>query len=470
VAVFASLFVCSLSEELNKDEIKAILKVENLHGALSDEKYKELLEALANKEPEQPVGSSGSPEMAAIAFAGVDGMAVTWYTESGTAGTIVKYGTASGSLDMTATGTAEAYADGHFHKVKLSGLENNKQYYYVCGSSEGWSEERSFNTSRAPGDLANFTIIVVGDMGLSHAADTMAAMRTLQPETDWYLHIGDISYADDFYLRLDTYQNSWDKWQRDMEPVTSKSAYMVLPGNHECTCNEVLPSLCPSSEKNFTAYNVRFRMPFSESATTSNMWYSFDYGGAHFVQINTESDYPDSPEGEGTRLGGGGFGDQITWLKNDLSNANANRHNTPWIIVSGHRPLYSRGGDRTSQKAAITAFEEIFHQNHVDLYLSGHIHWYERNYPIYQGNLVQKNYDNPSATTYIINGAAGNIEGHSKSDHGAQPWSAYLNDDVYGYGVLKIGFEGSNNSTLNWKWFDAANNALEDECTITKNL
>jgi hypothetical protein len=35
----------------------------------------------------------------------------------------------------------------------------------------------------------------------------------------------------------------------------------------------------------------------------------------------------------------GGFGDQITWLQNDLKQAAANRDAVPWIIVGGHRPM-----------------------------------------------------------------------------------------------------------------------------------
>ncbi len=35
------------------------------------------------------------------------------------------------------------------------------------------------------------------------------------------------------------------------------------------------------------------------------------------------------------------FGDQLSWLEADLAKANQNRHKRPWIIVGGHRPIYS---------------------------------------------------------------------------------------------------------------------------------
>lgn len=37
-------------------------------------------------------------------------------------------------------------------------------------------------------------------------------------------------------------------------------------------------------------------MPGPETKGVSNFWYSFDYGNAHFVTIDTETDFPYSPE------------------------------------------------------------------------------------------------------------------------------------------------------------------------------
>jgi hypothetical protein len=34
------------------------------------------------------------------------------------------------------------------------------------------------------------------------------------------------------------YESNWDLWQQWMNPVTLKTPYMVLPGNHEASCAE----------------------------------------------------------------------------------------------------------------------------------------------------------------------------------------------------------------------------------------
>ena len=114
-----------------------------------------------------------------------------------------------------------------------------------------------------------------------------------------------------------------------MQNVTASKGYMVLPGNHESECHSpacLLDFTYKHALQNFTAYNARFRMPFQESGACEtcqccvvdggggggwetpppalssmlcvtasitpistvggaglNMWYSFNYGNAHFV-------------------------------------------------------------------------------------------------------------------------------------------------------------------------------------------
>ena len=148
----------------------------------------------------------------------------------------------------------------------------------------------------------------------------------------------------------------------------------MLPGNHETTCSEVTPSLCSEGQRNFTSFLQRYYMPAVQSGAVNNMFYSLDYGLVHFVSIDTEVDFPNSPEGPGTGLNAGPFADQLTWLKADLAKAAANRAQVPWIVVSGHRPYYSScEGGTQSVKAA---FEELFLQYEVDLVFLGHIHWW----------------------------------------------------------------------------------------------
>lgn len=56
--------------------------------------------------------------------------------------------------------------------------------------------------------------------------------------------------------------------------------------------------------------------------------------------------------------------------------------------------------------------EDLFYKYGVDMYFSGHVHSYERNYPVYQGNVDPNKYNNPKATTHLLIGGAGNDEMH----------------------------------------------------------
>lgn len=88
----------------------------------------------------------------------------------------------------------------------------------------------------------------------------------------------------------------------------------------------------------------------------------------HYVSIDTEVSWPGAPEGPGTYANGGPFGDQLTWLQNDLIKANASRATVPWIIVSGHRPFYASGDVLTAQRSV---FEPYFLTYNVDLVFGG---------------------------------------------------------------------------------------------------
>ena len=228
------------------------------------------------------------------------------------------------------------------------------------------------------------------------------------------------------------YESNWDLWQQWMLNITTKIPYMTQPGNHETTCSEfdgpgnILTAYlnnnetnstapetaltyfsCPPSQRNFTAYQNRFRMPGKESGGVGNFWYSYDYGLAHFVSLQSETDFANSPnypfvadltgnettpkENETYVTDSGPFGyingsykvnanyEQIQWLIKDL--AAVDRTKTPWVIAMSHRPMYSSQVS-SYQKNLRAAFEGLLLENGVDAYLSGHIHWYERLFPL----------------------------------------------------------------------------------------
>jgi hypothetical protein len=389
----------------------------------------------------------------------------------------VKYGLVSNQYTYKATGESVTYLKSdrgdmvlyHSH-VKMTQLKPSTTYYYVCGDEvAGWSDEYSFTSAPAaptsPKTTLNTTVVVYGDMGIVNSQHTIprATGRILNKEADFVWHIGDISYADDYPGGL--YEEVWDQWFKQMEPAMRVAPYMVLPGNHEEDCKH---EGCKFS-RNFTAYNHRFKMPGAESGSNTNMFYSYNYANIHFVSISTETDFPGAPEPST-------FGDQLAWLENDLKVANSMRSIYPWILVAGHRPVYSsvhgESEDGKPIKEALkiqAAMEHLFHKYKVDLFICGHVHSYERTYPTYKSEVKSQSYHNAEDTAYVVIGTGGNTEGFSKDWTKTPKWSAAKFDKDYGYALMSIYQEHSKN-VLEWHFYSATDNVVQDNFRMVKDI
>ncbi|PPR99528.1 hypothetical protein GOBAR_AA21138 [Gossypium barbadense] len=129
---------------------------------------------------------------------------------------------------------------------------------------------------------------------------------------DVFLLPGDPSYAD-------TQQPLWDSFGRLVEPYASRRPWMVTEGNHEI---ETFPIIYPHG---FKAYNARWLMPYQESGSTSNLYYSFDVAGSHIIMLGSYTDFDEDSV-------------QYKWLESDLRKVD--RKKTPWVIVLLHAPWF----------------------------------------------------------------------------------------------------------------------------------
>eukprot|EP01087_Luapelamoeba_hula_P023788 TRINITY_DN881_c0_g1_i4.p1 TRINITY_DN881_c0_g1~~TRINITY_DN881_c0_g1_i4.p1 ORF type:complete len:467 (+),score=57.41 TRINITY_DN881_c0_g1_i4:108-1403(+) len=371
----------------------------------------------------------------------------------------VQYGTESGHYSHHSTGTTRSYhaPAGYCHDVLITDVSQGVRYYYRAGNDvDGWSEEYHFLIKISTGKPTAADPVVVpifGDMGITNSQYTIAALQTIK-NVDFFYHVGDISYADDRHS--DLYETVWNAWFHNMTHIHPYTPYMVLPGNHEAHSGKAVLEY----SKKFNVFNYRFKMP---SDNDYNMWYSINYKNIHFVSISTETDYP------GCEFHSYNFGNQLGWLEADLAAAAAAdaRKERPWIIVSGHRPLYSSESDSYVQNMLIPlqkAIEEMLHKYKVDIFFCGHVHAYERTYPVYRNQTVSRSYNNPQAVVTITTGAAGDIEGIAKT-WAPREWSAKIYDKTTGYGVLTV----PSDTTLQWQFYNSEDRSLIDSMTITKS-
>jgi|UniRef100_K3WNF5 hypothetical protein len=440
------------------------------------------------------------PQQIHLAFAGAKtgaGMTVSWATTDDVVDSAVWIGTSLETLTKATTNVSSKsyYADNGYslfhHHATVSGLTPHTKYYYKVGSlasTELQSQVNTFTTARNAQDTAEFEIAIYGDGGDGeNSVDTIKYVNGLAGKVDFIYHIGDISYADDDFLRqgklLDFgYEEIWNNWTNSLAPVMNTMPYMVVVGNHEAECHS--PACSDSNYRlnslgNYTAYNTRFKMPSVESGGALNMWHSFNHGPIHFTSVSTESDFVNAPTNQFTnRVKNGNFGDQLEWLEADLEVAAKNRADVPWLIVGMHRPMYHAGdADTTGNPKKGTqpqyiqaAFEELFIKYGVDVVLAGHEHSYERHVPIARGKPVmtgvsadKKTYVNPQAPVHIITGAAGNAEGHTEEPDAPAAWSAVFDYEHYGISKVKVSL-----TKLEWSFVASADGSVLDNFVMTK--
>ncbi|BET01030.1 Purple acid [Nesidiocoris tenuis] len=371
------------------------------------------------------------PEQVHISFGEtVNDFVVTWSTRDFTP-SVVEFGI--GGIVNTSKGQAMKFVDGgprkssqFIHRVTLKGLLPNQRYVYHCGSDLGWSDEFWFTTVNN-GTEWSPRLAVYGDMGNENARSLPYLQKDIISGLyDAILHVGDFAYD----MRNDNGEVG-DQFMRQIEPIAAYVPYMVSAGNHE-------------ESYNFSHYRARFSMPGGHE----NLWYSFDLGPIHFINLNTEAYY--FPE-YGLKLAI----KQYLWLEEDLKKATSaeNREKRPWIITYGHRPMYCSDDDgddcaRHSSRVR-TGFpifnwfglEPLFYKYGVDLEIWAHEHSYERLWPVYNHEVKngshENPYRNPKAPVHIVTGSAGCKEDTDPFVVHPEAWSAFRSSD-YGFTRLQV--------------------------------
>ncbi len=109
-------------------------------------------------------------------------------------------------------------------------------------------------------------------------------------------------------------------------PFAGSSLFLNTMGNHEVDWpgTSSYPGLGSASGGECGVVNIAM-VPMPSPANITQPWFSYDVGLIHFVGMSTEHNFTiGSP--------------QYLFLHNDLYNVD--RSVTPWIVFTGHRPMY----------------------------------------------------------------------------------------------------------------------------------
>lgn len=131
--------------------------------------------------------------------------------------------------------------------------------------------------------------------------------------------------------------------------------------------------------------------------------------------------------------------EQWEYLASDLRSVNRTR--TPWLVFSGHRPMYVDStnwavpdGDQPVARLLRDNLEDLLMAAKVDFAWWGHHHSSQRTCPVYRERCVdaQDASDGYRAPVHLIIGMAG--AGLSQNTAPARPdWLDFVDVDVHGY-------------------------------------
>ncbi|XP_076956479.1 putative purple acid phosphatase 20 [Bidens hawaiensis] len=355
-----------------------------------------------------------TPQQVHISLAGEDKIRISWITDDDTPPTVY-YGTSSGKYDRSANGTISSYeyltyTSGEIHDVVIGPLDPSTVYHYCFAL--GSTHEYTFKTP------AKFPIkfVVSGDLGQT-GWTTSTLEHISQSNYDVLLLPGDLSYAD-------MLQTLWDSFGRLVEPLASQRPWMVTQGNHEV---EKIPVIHSTP---FTAYNARWHMPYEESGSGSNLYYSFEVSGVHVIMLGSYTDFDSGS-------------DQYQWLEADLKKVD--RSKTPWLVVLIHAPWYNSNNAHQGEKESVDMLESmegLLYKARVDVVFAGHVHAYERFNRVYNQEV------DDCGPVHITIGDGGNREGLASKFKEPQPTISAFREASFGHGELEV----VNASYALWSW------------------
>jgi hypothetical protein len=275
--------------------------------------------------------------------------------------------------------TLASSSDGLIHTARLERLKPEMGYYYrVIGKDRATGQEvassiRSFQTA----SLAEtpFAFAVIADTQGNPKVNGKLAQHAWGLRPNFMIVPGDL--VDDGLRK-----EQWVKeFFESLSPLISRVPFYPVLGNHE---------------RNADHYYRYMDLPEPE------YYYTFDYGNARFFMLDSNKKM--DPQSE-----------QYLWLEDQLKRLEAERQSGDrsivWKFVSFHHPPYSSDEDDYGnlwkgkstwgdQKARLMA--ELFDRYGVDVVWTGHIHSYERTWPVFAGKP-----DQTRGTVYMITGGGG---------------------------------------------------------------
>ncbi|WP_338836002.1 fibronectin type III domain-containing protein [Neomoorella thermoacetica] len=363
--------------------------------------------------PQYDLGASAQPDHITLTWTQdpLTTQTITWRTDITIARGLVQYAKAADKASFpgkaaTVEATVQKFTsdlgDMNIHTATLTGLEPGTEYIYRVGDGTNWSDIHTFTTEAS--NTHSFKFLIFGDSQSGDPLnpeykpwhDTIQNAFKTNPDAKFFVNVGDLVEQGQNYVH-------WNKWFEAAKGVIDTIPAMATQGNHE-TYN---PPDGHSTKPIF--WTTQFKLPQNGPEGLKGQAYSFDYGNAHIVML-------DSQEEEEKGVAGDILAAQKAWLEKDLQNTNK-----PWKLVFFHKTPYYNKATRTNEDIK-AAFQPLFDKYHVDVVFNGHDHAVARTYPIAGDKFVSSP---AKGTIYYLTGRSGN---KYYPDLSAKVWDAFFYD------------------------------------------
>ena len=299
-----------------------------------------------------------------------DSITIMWETTL-PGNSFVEYGE---SIQLTSKATDEK--NGTMHEVTLRDLKPNTKYLYRVTTVDAENKTRQsavLQFMTAVDEDSAFSFGVIGDTQKNPKMTAKIAKLIWERRPNFVIHVGDVV------------DNGPDKkeWVNELfgpcQELFSRAAVFPTIGNHE---------------KNHANYYKYFSLP------TPEYFYKYRYGNAEFFVVDSNKSL--KPESE-----------QFKWLDQELGKSTAK-----WKIAYHHHPAWSSDDDDYGDTKKniyrmgdlnVRNLVSLYEKHNVDICFNGHIHAYERTWPLRSGKVSTKD-----GVIYITSGGGGgSLEGFS---------------------------------------------------------
>jgi len=311
----------------------------------------------------------------------------------------------------------------HVWSAALNGIDEGRDFeYQVLRDSQPvfQSTARARKGSRQPQRF-----VVFGDCGANLPEQKQIAVQVANVKPDFVFITGDIVYSrgrvPEYREKFFPIYNADTADPNVGAPLLRTTLFAASPGNHDIAERDF--AKYPDTQSYYYYWSQPLNGPLGEPGPNTSKTegpveavgafreaagsnyprmanFSFEYGNTHWTVLDANSyvNWQDPT--------------LLQWLETDLSSSK-----TRWRFVGFHQPGFNSSKAHFKEQH-MRVLAPVFEKHKVNIVFGGHVHNYQRSYPMFYDPVTQKwtldkKFDGkkekkPSGVIYIVTGAGGN--------------------------------------------------------------